>query len=666
MATTTTTMIPSTPPTVSKNMDNLVEPARDDLIAGSNNVLILGEGNFSFAHAVSGIADASILERYFGFTPDTVLATSFDTEEELCEKYPEFVPMRTRIAERACQSSRANAGKRKKVAAVEKLQLDEERQKQVPRPRVTLQHGIDAVQLTEPENFDQDLFFNAVCWNHPHLGAEDCRLHRFLLAHFLHGAKRRLKNFPLESSVKGDHNYDIGTTIDVPPRVIVALVVGQGERWNIEEAAKKQGLRLLHKRPFWTDSFPNYVCKRNKSGKSFKNMETKKQWRPGQVTQDASMKSLVWTFVDAEIPEFSLDISGASACSTVKPTTAVLASLQGGNGVSGSSSTPVSNSTTPPRPVTTINTTFHCDDCDRSFRSAQGLKTHRRQVHELKKYAQDCASASSSSGSDLVPSTTSKNVSPGPFVRLTCSQCPPSAQGSAAPRRVFSSAHDLWQHRLSKHGFRGPPPGVDVVIKLESQCGDKAGEDSTSTTASGSVSPVTVSHSKEEETESKVLESLSSLMSSERPAALERMYLPGGDHLTRDVYDVILCADARHDAVEDPRKPQLQPDAQARTSTSSMAEVVTEQEQKPSASGSPEVIPKKASVPAFRPCPVCGQAVSTSWTMQDHISTLRPLLGMNLECSYKCGKTFIEHRARAQHELFCRLKNGGSCRGKKD
>merc|ERR1712070_1202460 len=63
----------------------------------------------------------------------------------------------------------------------------------------------------------------------------------------------------------------------------------------------------------------------------------------------------------------------------------------------------------------TDRNTFVCITCGKEVRSQQGLKTHQRQVHELKKYIEKS--------------------------RATCTVC----------HKQFDSSDALWQHQLSKH-----------------------------------------------------------------------------------------------------------------------------------------------------------------------------------------------------------------------
>lgn len=80
---------------------------------------------------------------------------------------------------------------------------------------MTVLHRINAMTL--PAHFGSDPPFDVVIWNHPHLGLEDFRLHRLLLAHFFSSA----------------------TAVLVPETgvVCVSVVNGQDTRWNLKGQA---------------------------------------------------------------------------------------------------------------------------------------------------------------------------------------------------------------------------------------------------------------------------------------------------------------------------------------------------------------------------------------------------------------------------------------------
>lgn len=101
-------------------------------------ILLLGDGNFSFTLAL-----AKDLHRYLSIPKEsvsTLTATSFDSREELLEKYQDF----------------------KDVL------------RQLMTLPVKLMHRVNAWEL--PSQFNEK--FNLIQWNHPHLGTENFKLHR--------------------------------------------------------------------------------------------------------------------------------------------------------------------------------------------------------------------------------------------------------------------------------------------------------------------------------------------------------------------------------------------------------------------------------------------------------------------------------------------------------
>uniref|UniRef100_A0A0G4FQG7 C2H2-type domain-containing protein n=1 Tax=Chromera velia CCMP2878 TaxID=1169474 RepID=A0A0G4FQG7_9ALVE len=212
------------------------------------SALLVGEGNFSFAGACASLLwghsegaledDEKVLQRVDALcthlllppaeaSETLIVATSFDERDELLEKYPECEGIFLRLESHP--------------------------------EHVSLMHGVNAWALEDsfPLSLSEKKF-DRVVWNHPHLGIEDLRLHRFLMSHFFHSARNAL-------AVSGI--------------LVVSLVDGQAERWRLVEEAQKQGMKLLSVRPFREEDFPGYVCKRNLTGRSFKNVHTQRHTR---------------------------------------------------------------------------------------------------------------------------------------------------------------------------------------------------------------------------------------------------------------------------------------------------------------------------------------------------------------------------------------------------
>ena len=164
-----------------------------------------------------------------------------------------------------------------------------------------------------------------ILWNHPHLGIEDSVQHHQLMCHFFH------------------HHTDTFATI------IVSLLSGQFERWKMEMAAAKFGFKLIKRVKLIEADFPGYTCKRNLSGTSFKS-------RHAEINRDGKEMRSEFFFFSHE--KFPLSCH-AKEVQVVEP---------------------VGSREVFSEPA------FACTQCSRMFKSEQGLKTHVRQVHELKKY----------------------------------------------------------------------------------------------------------------------------------------------------------------------------------------------------------------------------------------------------------------------------------------
>lgn len=115
-------------------------------------VHLTGEGNFSFSQALA-LRSASLNP-----AAPFITSTSFDSEREVAEKYPEAASILAKLSSH--------------------------------RERIKVLHEIDATQLRR--HFDEQSF-DEVWFNFPHLGREDLRSHIALVAHFFHSAMQVLR-----------------------------------------------------------------------------------------------------------------------------------------------------------------------------------------------------------------------------------------------------------------------------------------------------------------------------------------------------------------------------------------------------------------------------------------------------------------------------------------
>jgi SAM-dependent methyltransferase len=209
--------------------------------------VIITSGNFSFSLAVArALVDEShstkSSTRYYLTIPIhvknsdvSVLSTSFDSYGQLLVKYPETKEI---------------------LESLSKFK------------HFQILHEINAWELSThfPHSDDK---FDVVIWNHPHLGTEDFRLHRFLMAHFFRSVSR---------------------VLNPSGRVVISLVQGQETRWDIIEQAKRSNLILEHQFPFDESVWDGYVVKRNTYGGTFKNIATRRR-------HDSEMKSNAFRFM---------------------------------------------------------------------------------------------------------------------------------------------------------------------------------------------------------------------------------------------------------------------------------------------------------------------------------------------------------------------------------
>lgn len=251
------------------------------------NVLLYGEGDFSFTHALSKMDFGYVFIELFGVDRvDRIFATSLDSANDVIQKYPHFCNLQFNSSE---------------------------------SPEILICHSVNALLGDDRDRICGNP--THILWNHPHLGKEDSRLHYQLLAHFF--------------GVHKDHSG----------RIIISLLAGQFERWDVVKAAKLGGEFVLTKSfPFDESQFPGYLCKRNSTGTSFKSSHAVRNSATGYTA------SIFYIFEKSGIE--------VVPCPSPKSTDV----------------------------VRNCATLYTCSTCGKSYNSKFGLKTHTRQFHELQLY----------------------------------------------------------------------------------------------------------------------------------------------------------------------------------------------------------------------------------------------------------------------------------------
>lgn len=247
---------------------------------------------------------------------------------------------------------------------------------------------IDGVNACEIKSSLKDNLYDVIMWNHPHLGAENCANHRFLLAHLFYSAKQVL-------SKNGKIN--------------IALIEGQEERWGLFSQILRFGFVLLKRLPFSEHEWPGYVCRRNKTGDSFKNSRTRSHYN------SSPMRSYLYQFA----------LSGAASLNDPSQPADIA--------VHGTQDQPAENHTASvpsPRPTSrrkkaldNVPGDLTCKRCNRRLDSVRAYTQHVRSVHELAKF-----------GENYIPGCE-------PHIPCPFSPC----------ERKFRKYPDLRDHFLSKH-----------------------------------------------------------------------------------------------------------------------------------------------------------------------------------------------------------------------
>ncbi|KXS16806.1 hypothetical protein M427DRAFT_55147 [Gonapodya prolifera JEL478] len=290
-----------------------------------------------------------------------ITTTSFDTYEQVCSKYHDARGIIERL------------GRYQGLLHV--------------------RHEVNAWELEKLE-LQAPLGLDFIVWNHPHLGTEDFRLHRFLLAHFFKSAFSALKP---------------------GGRVLVSLVHGQDARWEITEQAVRSGFVLEHVEPFKEHLFPGYEPKRNRTGASFKNSGTKRH-----TGQD--MNSSVWRFLKpVGTKVVSETVPAGETVEDQKNEDAEQSAVASVSSSKGLTAVPVEPLQA--RGVEAKGEPFQCSQCGKVLTSARGLKSHIQGVHTLNKYG--------------------SNWRPDMERSIAC--------GHPGCDKKFALEEAAWQHRVNKH-----------------------------------------------------------------------------------------------------------------------------------------------------------------------------------------------------------------------
>ena len=167
-------------------------------------ILTLGDGNLSFSFSL-----AYFLKTYLSEINFQLMATTYDSYNDLIRKYPETKHIVAKLLKLGCR----------------------------------VKHSVDATSLNNSVLFPE---FNKCgtpippsslsSYSHiffmPSLGVEDCQLHGLFLAHFFASCSNICNNG--------------GSLMSRPhTEILLSLVSGQAERWRLFKRIKKAGLKCI-------------------------------------------------------------------------------------------------------------------------------------------------------------------------------------------------------------------------------------------------------------------------------------------------------------------------------------------------------------------------------------------------------------------------------------
>eukprot|EP01038_Epipyxis_sp_PR26KG_P011818 gene11818-15816_t len=356
------------------------------------NVMILGDGNFSFSLCLVKIIKQQ------QYMIKSLITSSFDSKDDILKKYPESIPILTSLAQNT---------------------------------EVEVVHDLDATRLHEHSRLmDQNTKFSDIIFNFPHLGVEDLHLHRSFLAHMMKSCLDYLASY---SSV-----------------LCITLAEAQGIRWKIDAMAERNGLICIGKYPFNHNLWPGYEIKRHQNGKSFFTrvdgcvhycyQRKNEQDRSINETESVLLNILTQKInVDPIIPplcEIITPILDKPIVIDVKDSSCI-ENIQ----INYDNKRRRYKS---PGPLSQITKDIHyryltnnwiCCVCEKSLATEQGVKSHVLNTHIEPDVLLHIIPSDNSSIEKILDECSSSN--------LVCKLC----------NRLFRTEASILQHKLSKHGL---------------------------------------------------------------------------------------------------------------------------------------------------------------------------------------------------------------------
>jgi 25S rRNA (uracil2634-N3)-methyltransferase len=202
-----------------------------------DRILLVGDGDFSFAAALvthHGVAD--------------IWATSYDSQEECYDKYPETAKANVSLIQEAFEEPQEDDA--------------DDADDTVPGGKASspsrILFNIDATSLKKNSTIRQLAPFHRIIFNFPHVGGittdvnRQVRANQKLLSEFFHAAIPLLAS---STNSRNNHTDDEST----PGSVIVTLFEGEPYTlWNPRDLARHAGMTVWRSWKFEPRAFPGY------------------------------------------------------------------------------------------------------------------------------------------------------------------------------------------------------------------------------------------------------------------------------------------------------------------------------------------------------------------------------------------------------------------------
>ena len=319
-----------------RDIPYLFPPSSNTYEKGNNvNILTVGDGNLSFSYSLAYYFNTYLPEINLRLT-----ATTFDTYNDLIKKYPETKQIILKLLKFQCIVKHG----------IDAINLNEK--VLLPPSMMLINNNNNNNNETESSLISNNNRYSYIFFMHPHLGIEDCKLHRLFLAHFFASC--------INICFYNDNNNNYSSSSSSSSsEILLSLIIGQAERWELFKQAKRLGLICIERNILNLHNFKGYETKRTNTGKSFKNVPTQKHVYTSQ-------ESFIYRLVRKQQKN-------------VKKKKMRLKIVTNNNNKG-----KIKRKKSKTKSLVGNDEQLSCKICNKTFSTPQGLRTHTHTVHVLK------------------------------------------------------------------------------------------------------------------------------------------------------------------------------------------------------------------------------------------------------------------------------------------